>query len=1028
MNNQIIKTNSKVYLGLVFSLLLLQINSVIAQNKVSDHNDYWQQKSDYIIDVELDDKNHVLRGFEVVHYQNNSNDTLRFIYFHCWPNAYSNKNTPLAKQLLAQGNTYLQLDDNRYKGFMDSLDFKVNNNNTKWSFVDEHKEMVLIPLSSPLLPGESIEISTPFRVKIPTGVVSRLGHLDQSYQITQWYPKPAVYDKNGWHPMPYLSQGEFYSEFGDFNVNITLPNNYIVASTGDLTDDVKNSELYFLEQKMKQTNKILATYPMQKDGYIYQYPFFEDAESSTEKKTLKYYQENVHDFAWFTDKNWLVMKRDIVIPRTFKKVEGWVYFSAENIVNWRSSLDYLELGVQFYSDEIGPYPYNHVTAVDGSITAGAGMEYPKITVLGVAENKTLFEETLVHEVGHNWFYGMLASNERMFPWMDEGMNSYFELKYFEKIHPDYTIGDMIGGWADNIIGEETYYQKLYYELAYLMSVSRNEDQRVDLEAQEYTEDNYPSIIYCKSALIFRYLQGYLGEEVLREIFQKYFDEFNSKHVYPEDFWTIAERVSGKDLSWVYNDLFSTKKLDYAVQNAGVDFETKQLQVLVKNKGGVVAPLVISTFLNGELQKTYWFEGFEDSKVLNLGIVNADEVMIDYHLEMPEINRNNNFYKVYNVFGGFNPVKFFPLASIDHPKTTEVFFIPFIGYNANDNVRLGVALHNLGVKEKKFRFLSTPSYGFGSEHIVGTHKLVYSFYPDSIFNKINLFGMYRNETFPTRLNDGFIEKYEGGIRFNIKKKNPLSPFKQNIQVRYSAVKIKIPSVNVNANEYVTLTYNGDYKSTLNPFDYQLNAQVINSDLLKLWGSTHLNLTVNKRKLQHIELRLFGGLFLSELGPRDQRHRFRLTAHNGAGVQSIYNDEFNMSGMTDYLMDEVYVGRYVNNLANVMTQQISIADGGFKTGINYGATSTWLTSANLTVPTPTKYFSIFADYGLFGFGDEYRDAYTAGLQINIIKDYFEIYLPLSYSDGIENNFIINNQEKFLNQIRFLLDLKDVFNLID
>ena len=158
---------------------------------------------------------------------------MKFIWFHLWPNAYKNDKTAFSDQLLENGSTKFYFSDKDQKGYINKLDFKVNNLTAKVEDHPQHIDIVKIILPTPLPSGQKINITTPFHVKLPYNF-SRGGHDGQSYQATQWYPKPAVYDKKGWHPMPYLDQGEFYSEFGSFDVSITVPKNYVVAATGDL--------------------------------------------------------------------------------------------------------------------------------------------------------------------------------------------------------------------------------------------------------------------------------------------------------------------------------------------------------------------------------------------------------------------------------------------------------------------------------------------------------------------------------------------------------------------------------------------------------------------------------------------------------------------------------------------------------------------------------------------------------------------------------------------------------------------------
>jgi hypothetical protein len=207
-------------------LFVFKINEVKCQ--------YFQQHVSYKIDVALDDKTHFLNAFETIEYTNNSNVALTSVYFHIWPNAYKDETTQLYKQMLDDGSTKLYYANEQQRGYIDSLDFYVDNKKAEFHLLKDSIDIMLLTLNEPLFPGKKIIITTPFRVKIPDASFSRMGHNGQAYYITQWYPKPAVYDQFGWHQMPYLNQGEFYSEFGDFDVHITLPANYTVAATGDL--------------------------------------------------------------------------------------------------------------------------------------------------------------------------------------------------------------------------------------------------------------------------------------------------------------------------------------------------------------------------------------------------------------------------------------------------------------------------------------------------------------------------------------------------------------------------------------------------------------------------------------------------------------------------------------------------------------------------------------------------------------------------------------------------------------------------
>ncbi|HET9276785.1 MAG TPA: hypothetical protein VFN95_01325, partial [Flavitalea sp.] len=213
---------------------------LLAQLLMLGQHSYWQQETNYTIDVSLNDSSHSLDGFLKLEYINHSPDTISFIWFHLWPNAFKNDRTAFSEQLLQNGRTDFYFSDKEQRGYINRLDFRTNNFTLKTEDHPSYIDVVKVHLLDPLRPGEKIEITTPFHVKIPKNF-SRGGHTGRSYQITQWYPKPAMYDRKGWHPMPYLDQGEFYSEFGSFDVRITVPKSYVVASTGELQNPEANN-------------------------------------------------------------------------------------------------------------------------------------------------------------------------------------------------------------------------------------------------------------------------------------------------------------------------------------------------------------------------------------------------------------------------------------------------------------------------------------------------------------------------------------------------------------------------------------------------------------------------------------------------------------------------------------------------------------------------------------------------------------------------------------------------------------------
>ncbi len=241
-NNNIFVPTLSLYLKktiLNYKSILPCLLALFLSHASDAQHTYWQQQADHNITVTLDDKAHMLRGHSVIKYRNNSPDSLKFIYFHLYPNAFRTDRTAYEKQAVENGHTDHYFSDEEDRGYIDSLKFTASYNNAEPRLigvvVTADPDVVKLILPEVLPPGTEIQIETPFRVKIPA-TFSRLGHEGNAYQISQWYPKPAVYDQKGWHPLPYLDQGEFYSDFGNYHVAITLPANYIVMGTGNIIE------------------------------------------------------------------------------------------------------------------------------------------------------------------------------------------------------------------------------------------------------------------------------------------------------------------------------------------------------------------------------------------------------------------------------------------------------------------------------------------------------------------------------------------------------------------------------------------------------------------------------------------------------------------------------------------------------------------------------------------------------------------------------------------------------------------------
>lgn len=456
---------------------------------------------------------------------------------HVWPNAYKNDRTAFSDQFLDIGRTDFYFSKPEDHGYINKLNFKVNGINTKYVDHPEHQDIIRVVLPTPLVPHSSCTIETPFHVKLPLNF-SRGGHIGQAYQITQWYPKPAVYDRKGWHPMPYLDQGEFYSEFGNYEVRITLPSNYVVAATGELQNE---QEINWLKERSNKefTYTKPVKQPAGSKAKIIAPSILAFPASSSELKTITYKQNNVHDFAWFADKRFIVKQDTLQLP-SGRVINVFSYSLPSTTNYWKNSIQFIKRSVLTRSKWLGEYPYNVVSAVEAVMGFTGGMEYPTITSISPAESENDLESTIAHEIGHNWNQGILATNEREHAWMDEGINTFYEDRYMETESISTPIKK-----KETFGSKRMPADKRAFSLRNI--IANKTDQPIETPSDQFTEINYYRMSYQKTAQWLKLLETTLGKDVFDSCMHVYYERWKFKHLYPEDLKKIFEEVSGKNL-------------------------------------------------------------------------------------------------------------------------------------------------------------------------------------------------------------------------------------------------------------------------------------------------------------------------------------------------------------------------------------------------------------------------------------------------------------------------------------------------
>ncbi len=1039
----------------LFTFSFIFITSVLSAQKP-----YFQQKLDYDISVNLDDVKHTLSGIENLTYQNNSSDTLHEIYFHLYYNAFNGSSTAYTRQLNRVSDASFSFAKADQLGGYNKFEVKIDDKLLEVSLEKDNPDIAKIILKEPLLPNKKIALHVNFEEKIPFAF-SRPGHIDQQYLITQWYPKPAVYDASGWHTLPCLENGEYYGEFGTFDVKITLPENYVVAATGELQTD---SERAFIAQKANkpfpktsQKNIIDDTFPT----------------SSTKNKTIQFTASNVHDFGWFADKRFRVVSEKIEkCAYTDTDVVCDVYFTPRDSSLWKKAALYARKAVEYYGTRIGKYPFSHASVVAQYDKRGGGMEYPMITVIGGASTASDLESVVVHEVGHNWFYGILGSNERDNGWMDEGINTYYENCFSDEIFTD-TFQKLPANFIFVDTTEPGFKKRLcFLKCIYDNNVAYFSHQTLAplLSSDTFNNKQYGEAYYFRPSKGLKTLEGFVGRKKFDATMQKYFTKWKFKHPQPEDFKRVLNLNLGDSINWFFNDIIGTARTSaYSIHK--INKLNDKYEVTIKNTKGIATPFSLSATLGDTILSTQWYSGTDSIKtVLFNQIPKAQNIILDAYNVLPQssIGNKSAVVKADGMAKVSTPlkIKFFSEINFD-PRKNIVQFSSLVGFNTYDKFMVGVDINNMGILQKPFEWSVFPLYSFNTNAVRGIGQFDYTF-----FNKKSEFVIGgeaksfatsdKKENIDGLNRADFFTRYGAKFRWNINR-NSASTTKNSIQLRQLLINQKnfFPA----GNGFIE----GDAIS--NGFaTSHTNLSVTELSYINTFSSprsaTYFNFTIEVDK-RFGALAIFYGnrATLSNYSNNpvlrinaEYKYDYSYNAHSkvytrfyvgtAIGTNNGYSGEERIvsliqQGINDYKFDAYYFGR--NEFSGKWSQQVSEdAQGGMKIILpngyqnDLGKSTQFIASLNTKIDVPFKLpadFKIqpYLDFGYFSAANNYTNLEPSSLLVSggisvSIPNYFAMYVPLYFSGGAckdDPNGLscIMSNSNFLQRIAFSFNVNNL-----
>jgi len=578
---------------------------------------YWQQRVDYRISAKLDPVRNELQGTETIHYVNRSPDALPYLWMFleqnmCEPGSVTNRlNQP---PLVFLGSVF----DFSCKAFHGGLTLEAVRNLGRELPREVFGTAMRVDLPKPLPPGGVIDLEIRWRFPVPDYGGGRMGHDGTLYELGQWYPRMAVYDDvRGWNHEPYIGAGEFYLEYGRFDVSITLPATYVVAATGRLQNPltVLTATQRARLARARTSDSTVAIITADEAGDA-----AKTRPSSRGNLTWRFSADSVRDFAFAAAPNfrWDASGYKGIYVHTFYRPQAELWTEANHMVRE---------AVKYYSEQWYPYPYAHISSIEGPIE---GMEYPMMTFDPAGPVRTDLQWVLAHELGHQWVPMIVGSNERLYPWMDEGFNTFIDLANAAKYFQGTSYGDSI----------EAHPLHLYADHS-------KPGQEQPLITRPIESRDLFWTAYQKPALMMQMLRyEVLGKPRFDSAFRAYIKAWAFKHPTPADFFRIMRDESGMELDWFWRGwIYTTARLDQAVDSV-VRTEDRGANVYLSNRGTMVMPAEIRLrYADGQTQIVrlpveMWNLGnhFTYRAAGGRPIIGVD---VDPHAALPDVDRSNN---------------------------------------------------------------------------------------------------------------------------------------------------------------------------------------------------------------------------------------------------------------------------------------------------------------------------------------------------------------------------------------------------
>ena len=905
------------------------------------------------INAKFDVANNSIKISQYVKYKNTSNDTLKTIYLNDWNNAYSSKTTPLALRFAEEFSTKFHFAKNDERGYTVVTSI-VNKEQDSLAFtrLKAHPDIIKVTLAKPLLPSESYEIALNYISVIPDDTFTNYGATEYGeYNLKYWYITPTVYNGE-WHIYSNKNLDDMYISSSDIIINAEYPRNYILFSELNIdTIEVKDSTQTIILSGKDRIDTKLFLNRMSRFKY-----------TQTDKFTL------VTDIKEETlDRNEIGLVNDRII--------------------------------HFIDKNLGAYPHNLLMVTD--------IEYKKDQLYGLNQlpnflrpypNSLQYELKILKTALNNYLNNILLLNPRKDYWLKDALQIYYLMKYVEENYPDLKLlGSLADIWGIRAFHAADLNFNEQYNLFYTQMARTNRDQPLSASRDTLLKFNSNIASKYKAGIGLKYLDDFVNSNILENTIKEYLDASKLNITSSSEFEALLNKNTDKNVDWFFNEYVSTrKKVDFKIRN--VSKTEDSITLTIKNKRHNSMPISLFTMENDSIISKQWIENIQDSKTITIPRNNANKLVLNYDNTVPEYNLRDNWKSLKGFFFNNKPLQFRVFKDVEDPNYNQVFLMPLVEFNnIYDGLTLGAKVYNKTLLRKNLNYKFSPQYATKSKTFTGGGSV---FYTHNIEDK-NLYNISYGigGGYSSFAENAFVTKITPSLSFNFRNDDYFrSNERESISLRYVDISRTVkdnPLVEITEPDYrvLNLRYTNSNSGIIN-----YNSWFTDFQAAKNFGKFAVNYEYRKlsETNRQFNFRFFAGAFL----------------YNKTDSDSDYFS-FALDRPTDYLFDYNYLGR--SESTGIFSQQIIIAEGGFKSRLDTSFANQWMTTVN-TSASIWKYIEAYGDLGLLkNKGTDAKIVYDTGIRLNLVTDYFELYFPIYSNLGWEIG-----QDRYDQKIRILFTL--------